>query len=197
MAGFDKARARADAERVQRERQQGLGKPIISVDFNGRRLVAVKNRLLHSKRWLTFQDFLLDYIKIAIGSAWGNAEIAKPLEQRHPILVWYHKICAYQHTFVKELGKVNSAPMTGVVAAYLHLAYDLYALDHNAELQTRLLARLRNPDQFTGARAKEPLKTLATFRRAPDDPTDVNFGINLIHETKRGTLRLGDVVEIL
>ena len=90
MAGFDKARARADAQRVQRERQQGLGKPIISVDFNGRRLVAVKNRLLHSRRWLTFQDFLLDYIKIAIGSEWGNAEIAKPLEQRHPILVWYH-----------------------------------------------------------------------------------------------------------
>ena len=82
MAGFDKARARADAERVQRERQQGLGKPIISVDFNGRRLVAVKNRLLHSRHWLTFQDFLLDYIKVAIGSEWGNAEIAKPFEQR-------------------------------------------------------------------------------------------------------------------
>jgi hypothetical protein len=152
MTGFDKARARAEAERVQRQRQQGLGKPIISVDFKGRRLVAVKNRLLHSRRWLTFQDFLLDYIKVAIGSEWGNAEIAKPLEQRHPILVWYHKSCEYQHTFVKHPGKVNSAPMTGVVAAYLHLAYDLYALDHNAELQARLLARLRNPDQFTGAR---------------------------------------------
>jgi hypothetical protein len=122
------------------------------VDFNGRRLVAVKNRLLHSNHWLTFQDFLLDYIKVALGSAWRNAEIAKPLEQRHPILVWYHKICEYQRTFVTEPGKVNSAPMTGVAAAYLHLAYDLYALDHNAELQTRLISRLRNPDQFTGAR---------------------------------------------
>ena len=75
-------RARADADRVQRERQQGLGKPIISADFNGRRLVAVNNRLLHSKRWLTFHDFLCDYIKTAIGPEWGNAEIAKPLEQR-------------------------------------------------------------------------------------------------------------------
>jgi hypothetical protein len=167
MAGFDKARARADAQRVQRERQQGLGKPIISVDFNGRRLVAVKNRLLHSRRWLTFQDFLLDYIKIAIGSEWGNAEIAKPLEQRHPILVWYHKICAYQRTFVKDPGKLNSAPMTGVVAAYLHLAYDLYALDHNAELQGKLLARLRNPDQFTGARYE--VYVAATMIRAGFD----------------------------
>jgi uncharacterized protein YcbX len=52
-------------------------------------------------------------------------------------------------------------------------------------------------DQLTGARGKEPLKTLATFRRAPDDPTDVNFGINLIHETKRGRLRVGDAVTMV
>jgi len=53
-------------------------------------------------------------------------------------------------------------------------------------------------DQLTGERmGKEPLKTLATFRRDADDPTDVNFGVNLIHETKRGTLRVGDAVSPL
>jgi uncharacterized protein YcbX len=52
-------------------------------------------------------------------------------------------------------------------------------------------------DQFTGARGKEPLRTLARFRRDKDDPTDVNFGVNLIHETKHGTLRVGDAVELL
>jgi uncharacterized protein YcbX len=51
-------------------------------------------------------------------------------------------------------------------------------------------------DQLTAARGKEPLKTLATYRRDPDDPGDVNFGINLIHESKRGTLRMGDTVEL-
>jgi hypothetical protein len=167
MARFDKARARADGERVQRERQQGLGKPIISLDFNGRRHVAVKNRLLASKRWVTFHDFLLDYIKTAIGPEWGNAEIAKPPERRHPILIWYRKTCEYQRTFVKEHGKVNSVPMTGMVAAYLHLAYDLYALDHNAELRDKLLAPLRNPDQFTGARYE--VYVAATLIRAGFD----------------------------
>jgi uncharacterized protein YcbX len=50
-------------------------------------------------------------------------------------------------------------------------------------------------DQFTGARpGKEPLKTLASFRRDPADPTDVNFGTNLIHETKQGLIRIGDEV---
>jgi len=50
-------------------------------------------------------------------------------------------------------------------------------------------------DQFTGERdSKEPLKTLATFRRDKDDPTNVNFGVNLIQETKRGSVRVGDKV---
>lgn len=52
-------------------------------------------------------------------------------------------------------------------------------------------------DQLTAVRGKEPLKTLATYRRDPDDPGDVNFGINFIHETKRGTLRVGANVEPL
>lgn len=50
-------------------------------------------------------------------------------------------------------------------------------------------------DQLTGARGPEPLRTLATFRRDPVEPTHVNFGQNLVHETKSGFLRVGDPVE--
>jgi len=52
-------------------------------------------------------------------------------------------------------------------------------------------------DQATAERGKEPLKTLATYRRDAADPTNVNFGVNLIHATKRGTLRVGDRVEVI
>jgi uncharacterized protein len=52
-------------------------------------------------------------------------------------------------------------------------------------------------DQLTAERGKEPLRTLATYRRAAADPTDVNFGQNFIHETKSGTLRVGDTIEVL
>lgn len=143
----------AEAAQVQRQRQQGLGKPIISAEISsGHRFVAVKNRLLHSKNWKTFHDFLRDYIQISLDPEWGNAEIAKPPEDRHPILNWYQKLCVHQKTFITEPGKVADAPMTGAVAAYMHLAYDLYALDHNAELQKKLVARLHNHDNFEGAR---------------------------------------------
>lgn len=52
-------------------------------------------------------------------------------------------------------------------------------------------------DQLTGVRGQEPLKTLAAFRRVPASPGNVIFGVNLIHETKRGTLRVGATVELL
>ncbi len=52
-------------------------------------------------------------------------------------------------------------------------------------------------DQLTGERGKEPLRTLATYRRSPGDPTHLMFGYNLVNETKSGTFRVGDPVEVL
>ena len=54
------------------------------------------------------------------------------------------------------------------------------------------------PIRVTGERlAPKPLRTLATYRRAAADPTDVNFGQNFIHESKCGVLRVGDAVQIV
>lgn len=142
--------AQHKAKEFQREKQQGLGRPIIGTEFKGYQFVAVGNKL-HYGKWKTFFDFLSYYIKDTLGSEWGNAEIAKPLEQRHPILRWYDAVCHYQRKTIVESGKVFTAPMTGATAAYFGLAYNLYLLAHNVELQGRLVQRLKNPDQFRGA----------------------------------------------
>ena len=89
---------------------------------------------------------------MTMGTDWGALEAAKPLDQRHPILVWHHHRAEYLNRCAKEPGKVRSVPMTGAIAAFLRLAYDLYALAHNAELQEKLVNRLRNKDNFAGAR---------------------------------------------
>jgi uncharacterized protein len=52
-------------------------------------------------------------------------------------------------------------------------------------------------DQLTGERRKEPLRTLASYRRSTLDQTAINFGQNFIHEMKTGSVRLEDSVEIL
>ncbi|MFX0209120.1 MAG: hypothetical protein ACFFDT_24260, partial [Candidatus Hodarchaeota archaeon] len=49
--------------------------------------------------------------------------------------------------------KVHTAPIIGAVAAYLGLSYNLYLVSHNAELEKRLIQRLKNDnkDQIFGA----------------------------------------------
>lgn len=50
-------------------------------------------------------------------------------------------------------------------------------------------------DQTTGVRGKEPLITLATYRKTADGR--ILFGQNLIHQPKGGQLRVGDFVEVI
>jgi len=142
---------RANAQERIRERQQGLGKPVIGFKHGDHQLVAVGNRLHWSKTWKTFADFLAGYMKSTLTPEWGNAEIAKPLSERHVIMQWYDASCHYQQATIKKPGEISSAKMVGVVACYLGLAYSLYLLDHNVELQQRLVCRLKDPGNFQGA----------------------------------------------
>jgi uncharacterized protein len=50
-------------------------------------------------------------------------------------------------------------------------------------------------DQITLERGKEPLKTLATYRR--NDDGGVNFGMNFFCESSTGTIQVGDVIRLL
>jgi hypothetical protein len=139
------------AKELQRRKQQGLGRSIISAEHKGFRFVAVGNRV-HWGKWKTFYDFLGDYIKLTLGSDWGNAELQKPLEQRHPIFHWYDRLARLQKEHVKEPGSIYSMPMTGAASAYTRLAYNLYLIAHNGkDVETRLINRLKNVDNFYGA----------------------------------------------
>lgn len=116
-----------------------------------RRIVAVGNTLFHSKSWKVFPDFLSDYLKTLLGADWGNSEIAKPFEDRHLILQWYDSYCRVQRSHTKQNGGVYSAKPTGVVYCYWGLAYDLYLLKHNVELQERFIRRVKDIKNFQGA----------------------------------------------
>lgn len=144
---------RAEAARVQREHQQGLGRPIISAQTaSGHRVVAVSNTVHFSHKWKTFHDFLLSYIQQKFGEEWASLEQAKPIDKRHPLINWLQKLSEQAAERQLPNGDVTRGAMTGVYAAVINLAYDLYALEHNLELQAKLLNRLRNTDNFFGAR---------------------------------------------
>jgi hypothetical protein len=144
-------RKHAVKEAVRRS-QQGKGKPIISTEFKGQRIVAVGNTLHWSpaKSTQTFVDFLNNYIKQLLDPEWGNAELKKPEEERHPIILWYQEVAKLQQKHAGKSGELFSTPRTGAVNAYTCLAYNLFLLKHNAEVQNHLLERLKNPDSFFG-----------------------------------------------
>lgn len=139
------------AKEARRKQQQGLGRPILSAKLNDRQAVFVGNAVYYSTKWKTFPDFLSDYIKNVLAPEWGNTEIAKPFAERHPIIQWYDSYCRYQKNAVTKTGEVYASEVTGVVACYLGLAYSLYLLHHNVELQSRLVRRLKDRGQFQGA----------------------------------------------
>lgn len=139
------------ATELIRIKQQGLGRNIISTEFQGRRVVAVGSTIYHSPKWKTFIDFLHDYIKMILGGDWGNQELKKPIENRHPILQWYQQWTEYQKNYDVKEGSIFSSELTGAGYCYFGLAYSLYLMKHNVELQKIYIDRLKNKHLFQGA----------------------------------------------
>lgn len=142
---------RSEVEERIRKAQQGEGRPLVSADFAGHKIVATGNKLYWSKSWKTFADFLFDYIKKVLGPEWGNREIREEEKGRHTIIQWYQQLCALQAKQPKDSEGLHSTQMNGCVICYLGLAYNLYLIKHNVELQERLVARLKDHQQFQGA----------------------------------------------
>ncbi len=168
---------RHQAQELVRVQQQGEGKPIISTVFKDHRFVAVGNKLHYSKKWKFFPDFLSDYLKTVMGSEWGNSEIKKEWNKRHPILRWYHDYCLALQASEKHPDGTYAATPIGVVNCYLGLAYGLYLLHHNVELQNRLINRLKNKGNFQGAYYEVIVASClicAGFTLTLEDETDEN-----------------------
>ena len=136
------------AMQKRQEQQQGFGLPIISGVIAGERFVAVGDRLYHSRKWRSFHDFLLSYIRDVMDGAWGDAELQKSLATRHPLLNWYQHATIQMNAAIKEPGKVHTAAATGTISAYLQLAYNLYLIAHNVVIQEELIRRLKVPQDF-------------------------------------------------
>lgn len=166
-----------DEREKLRERQQGRGKQILTATVGERRIVAVGNTLFHSDKWKTFEDFLFTYLKMKLGTEWGNTELAKPLVERHPLLQWLDEVARLQLDYVALPGEITAIPATGAVICYLGLAYNLYLLDHNVELQERFLARVRDPKNFQGAYYELIVASVlirAGFTLVLEDETDLD-----------------------
>ena len=164
-----------EAREFQRREQQGLGKPIISTQVDEHRFVAVGNRLHAAKNWKTFHDFLCDYPKIVLGDDWWQSEIVKPIEIQHRVVAWLTR-ARERVTAHKTLKDKVGLPSTGALSAYMHFAYDLYALKHSAQVESLLIARIKSTAGFPGA--THEVRVAASLLRA-------GFSLELEDETDR------------
>jgi hypothetical protein len=149
-AGFQARNARNEAEMALRQHQQGQGKPIISAKLGDVQIVGVGN-LLRWGNWKTFEDFLDANLKLAFGKSWADQELAKPPAERHPLLAWIDEHAKQMHLAPTTPDGIKVMKTVGAHAAYFGLAYNIYLLQHNAELKSRLLNRLRLKSEFHGA----------------------------------------------
>lgn len=147
---------RAIAMESDRVRQQGRGRPIISTEFKGSRVVAVGSQLFIGK-WKTFHDFLVAYVCARLGQQWFVDEETKSADDQHPFLQWLRVVREITRLHV-EPGQVSAVPELGAVRAVAGFAYDLYLVEHHLESDVdkaqfeRLIRRLKHKDQFFGAR---------------------------------------------
>lgn len=187
-SGEELARAmrRTEAEHKQREKQQGLGRPIVSAEVAGHRVIAVGSSVYTSKRWKTFHDFLRQYLIGQLGFDWFKVEQSKPLDQRHQIVRWYDQAIADAERNSIKVGGVQTGPMTGAQRAFLNLSYNIYLIAHHAEpkdakaLLATFIDRLKSErsDDFIG-------KLFETYAAA----AFLKAGFKLVYEdeTDKGT----------
>ncbi len=145
-------------QRFQKERQWkttfGNIKPIISAEGNGIRFVAVGNttgyRLKSSE---TFPDFLLWYIWEVFDSDWIKQQKFQAPENLHTLIKWFRSFRkSYRSQSEGKTDIIIDYHFNGAAKALVSLAYDLFTVENNLYLPPILLHRLRNAQQFQGAR---------------------------------------------
>jgi hypothetical protein len=149
-------RALVEHQLKEQERVRMLGevRPEIAGDFKGYKFIAIGNKMMYmpSKDCKFFTDVLKVYVPQVFGRDWFNQEMAKAPDLRHPVMQWRIKGINFMNSQKPIADGVYAATPTGPLLAYMTFAYDLYVVEHNARLDARLLERLKQTEQFQGAR---------------------------------------------
>lgn len=138
--------------------EQATGPETIQAEWKAqnKRVVAIWNGIQFRPLTETFHEFLIEVpLKGTFGEAWYKQEVAKPENTWHVVVEW---LSAFRQEGRKHKpdehkpGKVYGVPATGETTEIIALAHDLYMLLKVNRLPERLIERLRNYNEFQGAR---------------------------------------------
>lgn len=169
-----------EIQEQERVKRFGHVLPIMAIDAWGKKIIGVGNKLYWkpSDRCKYVPDFLRDYVPTLFGSEWHEEQSAKPPDEWHPLLQWRVKALSYMSKQPQMPDGSNAGLPSGFVAAYFTFGWDLFTVEQNSRLDARLLERLKNHEQFQGARHE--LFAEATCLRA---------GFQIEHEDEQDATR--------
>ncbi len=151
----------------ERERMHAIGNYLshVQTEADGQRFRIMGNR----GRWRpadeTFHEFLIFVLEDTLGKEWYSDQLAKTFEERHFIAQCVSRF----HQWKKRASKRHSvdgrwiATFDGWSKTLITLAYDIYSLHHTYHLPEHLITRLKNKDQYQGARYE--ISVAALFAR--------------------------------
>lgn len=88
-----------------------------------------------------------------LGENWFNEQMSKPLEERHIIMKWLYARYVFLTEAMKNGAKLGQYIVaTGEVRELVSLAADMYYLQLTRELPKSLVKRLKDYNEFQGAR---------------------------------------------
>jgi hypothetical protein len=153
--GSPEVKARARQFRNDAVADSFSGPQPIKLDFQDYTFRAIGSRLYYKEKYRTYVDFLLDLIKFAFGPKWHKAQVALPEAQRHTVMQWmgsWYRHCSKVRPKDAPPTAICATAPTGDGQALLTLADDLYRLQLARSLTSRLMHRLRTPEEFQGVR---------------------------------------------
>jgi len=143
-----------------------------SIDFKGHRMRAVFTTIYARPIKETFHEFIIGLLYTDFGEKFNEEQIKLTEEKQHVLLKWNREYIKLIRANAKPENKVEGtkrwgATPNGYVQALLSFAYDYYIAKCLNQVSESLIKRLRNYDQFQGARYE--LGVIATVARAGFD----------------------------
>ncbi|MBM2824014.1 MAG: hypothetical protein HW413_2760 [Thermoleophilia bacterium] len=127
------------------------------VQWQGRKAWAIGSRVYPDRPPNeTFHEFLLHVLRGALGEEWRAAQAALPEDDQHFVFRSFEKDAEWKRVMMTPENVVGegqwAADPSGWSQYLLSLAWDVASLVHTSNLPDALVARLRDPVEYQGAR---------------------------------------------
>lgn len=151
------AEIRKEMAKLEKPKLERHIQMVPSVEFNGKRMRAIKDRIYTRHPGETPLEFLIDpVLKYTFGPRWGEAQKNLPNEKRHIINHWFQDYLDWRKNNAKKENEVSEgiwgAVPSGSVKALGTLAYDIFCLQQANCLPNFLREKLRSHESFQSAR---------------------------------------------